>query len=646
MTDPREDLAQFTFLSKYARYRPELKRRETYTEACQRVMAMHRRHVGDKIPEKTLKQIEDALINREILGSQRNMQFAGAAIERINLRGYNCSYSFFDRPEFLPEAVWLLLCGCGVGFSVQRHHVAKLPRLLQPREVFGPESVHVIADSIEGWAEAFRALFSSYVDGTDRIRFDYSQVRPEGASISTSSAKAPGPKPLRDSLEACRKLLEVVVERGGDLRPIDAYDLVMHAVSCVRAGGVRRSATIALFSPDDAAMAQAKTGDWFSENPQRRLSNNSGVLVRATADRATFDEMMRSTREFGDPGVYFTSSTEHGTNPCGEIGLHPVDDQGRSGWAFCNLTSINFASCKTDRDFKVRCWLAGVLGTIQASYMDTGYLGDVTRSIMERDALLGVSLTGMADNPEMAFSGELLQSGAEVVNRANRDHAALLGINSAARTTCVKPEGTGSLVLKCGSGITPLKARRFLRYVEGGKITDPLVQHMLKFNPGAVERSAYNPDEVKLVFPIEIDGDCWTQDETSAVDHLEKVRLVQQNWVVPGTNRGDLTHNVSNTIVVGEDEWGDVEEHIWQHRADYGGIALLGASGDYDYPQAPFVRVPEEDEVGHPRAEKARAVWHALRATWTAVDWSALVEEEDQTAGIEVVACAGGACLI
>ena len=818
-TDPRQTLAQYVFLSKYARYRPDLQRRETYTEAVDRVMDMHYRQVGDRLPTEMLQQIRTALVKQQILPSQRTMQFAGPAIERIHLRGYNCSYGHFNRMSFLSEAVWLLLCGCGVGFSVQRHHVAQLPALQQPSGTW----THLIGDSIEGWADAFAVLFESYLpDSRGRIRFDYSRIRPEGAALSTSSAMAPGPKPLRDALDACQVLLDRVAADGGVLRPIDAYDLVMHAASCVRAGGIRRSATIALFSPDDVEMAQAKTGDWFDNNPQRRLSNNSAVLVRKTASRQAFDALIESTQQYGEPGFLFVDDAEDGTNPCqpgfatvltpdgvrtfddidvgskiwsesgwttvvrkwstgikpvksyrttsgvfigtdnhrvvqrgvktpvcesegldclegppsllqgwsveavvdglmigdgmnhragggpllcvgagakprkvtydivavdplgehevfditvdndthtywtggvnvancGEISLQPTIDE-ESGWAFCNLTSVNVAACRDQADFLEACIDAGRLGTIQASYQDMGYLnraGDASARIMARDCLLGVSLTGMADNPDIAFDYDLLRAGADMVRLANLQVAALLGINAAARLTCVKPEGTGSLVLGVGNGIHPHHSRRYLRYVEGGKATDPLVRFLARHIPDAVVQSAYNPEEVKLVFPVDLgEGPLWLKQDTAAVDHLIKVARVQESWVAPGTTRGTTTHNVSNTVQVGPDEWSHVADTIWRGRDTYAGVALLGRSGDLDYPQAPFVAVLTGDEIraqygdDPERMAKAAAaadLWTRLRAAWVDVDWRNCSESEDQSAGVEVVACAGGACQI
>lgn len=658
--DPRDTLADFIVASKYARHRADLGRRETYDEAIDRVMAMHRRKFGPDFTDD-LAQIEQALKDRRILGSQRNLQFAGPGVERINLRGYNCSFSYADRSHFFAEALWLLLCGCGVGFSVQKHHVAKLDPLFQPHD--GTHRTHRVRDSIEGWADALDDLMRSYFKHGHReiVYFDYSEIRLEGSPISTSSGKAPGPKPLRDSLESIRSILNRVERTTGRLRPIDVYDIVMEAASCVRAGGIRRSATICLFSPDDEEMTKAKIGEWLKTHPNRRLSNNSALLLRnAPESKAYFERLIQSTREMGEPGFSFTDDLEYGTNPCHEISLYPTyhlpDGSKVTGWAFCNLTSVNIAACDSPSDFHEACVAAAKLGTFQAAYQDTSYLGEVTRRIMDRDALLGVSLTGFADRPEIGFDGLTLETGAVDAVRANQHLAARLGIRAAARVTTVKPEGTGSLVVKAGNGIHPHHARRYLRYAEGGKMTDPVVAFMAKHIPEAVVPSAYAADEYKVVFPIDLgDGYLWTKDRTNPLSHLEKVKLVQQAWVNNGTVRGKTNHYVSNTVVVKPDEWDSVKDWIWANRADIGGISLIGSSGDLDYAQAPFVEVLDDDQMhekyGHDperlaKAKEAAALWHRLREVWVAVDFSQMTESEDGTRPLDEVACAGGACLI
>lgn len=801
---PRKDLQTHTLLSKYARFLPEQRRRETHREANKRTIDMHRRRFGPE-HDDTMSWLLDELDAEHILGSQRSLQFAGPAIERISARLFNCSASFFDRPRFLAEAVWLLLCGCGVGFSVQKHHVAKLPKLRGPRG----RRKHFVDDSIEGWADSFDALFQSYIHGAAKIDFVYDRVRPEGSPLSTSSAKAPGPKPLADALENVRRVFDrVVFEQDGVIRPIDAYDIVMHAAMCVRAGGIRRSATICIFSPDDVEMRDAKTGNWFAENPQRRLSNNSAMLVRATTTREEFAALMSSTKQFGEPGFYFSDSTEIVPNPCihpdemiltpdgykrigdlvgqeievltdnrivdintnnlmnegvttrktsavkltqrnakvykvttvlgktiratanhtfpvvgqarkrldelqlgdtlllrdpysehspeayervasiefdcisdvyclnepvtnsivvngivtgqcVEIALDPVDHKtGETTFAFCNVTSVNCAGVEDELDFQSRVEAATVLGTYQAAYTDFAYLGPAAERVAKRDALLGVSLTGMADAPSWIFDPDVLREAANRAVITNLQTAWVLGINPAARVTTVKPEGTGSLMLGVGNGIHPHHSRRYLRHVEGGKWNDPIVKFMLQHVPMAVVQSAYNPNEVKLVFPIDLgDGELWLKGDTEALDHLAKVATVQKEWVQTGRTRDDAHHNVSNTVVVKPHEWDDVEDYIWNNRDVFAGVSLLGSFGDLDYPQAPFVEVlpkaeaeakygPDPERLA--KATEVRRQFEDLVAAWPkdGIPWGEFVEDEDASAGTEILACAAGGCAI
>jgi hypothetical protein len=794
--DPRNDLAEHTFLSKYARFLPTEGRYETYDEACKRVVDMHRTKYlawdsgvdfeGRMKLSKALDEIEVALKAKKILGSQRAMQFGGKAILDKNIRQYSCSYTFLDRPEAFSEIFWLSLCGCGYGGSIQKHHVDKLPTLKRPQSSYK----HVIEDSIEGWADAVHALVSAFFYCTSMPRFDYSQIRPEGAPLSSSSATAPGPKALRHQLNLAKKHLLKCLKRSPKMRPIDVLDLLLIVLESVRAGGIRRVAGIILFDKDDMAVAHAKTGAWLKKTPHRRLSNNSFMLVRNDCTIEEFKKAMEPTRFMGEPGIFLSKSKEHGTNACqpgfatvltkkgieefddinigsviwskdgwvnvvnkqktgtrrvyeyttspstsfigthdhkviqkgerievarawyidsfpnrestetvpwsilrtdflgvfdvyeitvdgpshtywtngcdvsncAEIGLEPtLHDTGETSISFCNLTTVNVAACETDLEFAEMCRLASILGTLQAGYMDVGYLNkhsSAHRRVLERDALLGVSLTGMADNPDIAFDELLLQEGVEVCRKANAECAEIIGINHAARITCVKPEGTGSLVVKASNGIHPHHSRRYIRHVEGGREDLPINVFLKSQIPEMVVPSAYKKGEVCLRFPIDLgEGHLWLKKDTPALKHLDLVKRVQQSWVVPGTNRGDLTHNVSNTIQVQPHEWDDVEDYIFHNRESFAGVSLLGASGDLDYPQCPFVEILDDDEIevkyGNDPERKAKAKeyqveFERLTTAWYSaggIDWSKFRTDENNEAGAEVVACAGGACL-
>ncbi len=606
------ELQDYVFTTKYARWDQARGRRETYPEAVERVIAMHRRRYADRGVDAEIDVARDAMLDRLVLGSQRALQFAGPAVEDKHARLYNCTVSHCDRPRFFQEALWLLLCGCGVGFSVQRHHVGRLPGLARPS---GPPEVHVVADTIEGWADALGALLSSYLTSDAPflhlcgrpVELDFSRIRPEGAPLRSGSCRAPGPAPLQRSLACIRALLERRLAAEGSptrLRSIDCYDIVMHASDAVLSGGVRRSATICLFSPDDDEMAAAKTGDWFMHDPQRARSNNSAMLLRESTPRARFDALMTKVREFGEPGFVWADSTEIMYNPCCEIGMWPVDpDSGASGWHFCNLCEINLKACGDRATFARAVRAAAILGTLQAGYTDFAYLGPVTERIVRNEALLGVSMTGMMDNPVIAFDPALQCEMARLVLDVNAAIAARIGINTAARATCVKPAGTTSAILGTASGIHAHHARRYFRRVQANRAETPL-RFFAGHNPRAVEPSVWNPNgtDVVLTFCVEVPEAARTANEVGALELLRHVELTRRNWVEAGRRSERcaapwLSHNVSNTITVLDREWPAVADFIWEHRTALAGVSLLPSGGDLDYPQAPFCAVWTAAEI-------------------------------------------------
>lgn len=521
----------------------------------------------------------------------------------------NCIASYCDRLRFFQECFWLLLCGCGTGFSVQKHHVAKLPKFSSTwldSDHMHPRKVFVIPDTIEGWADALGVLLSSYFeDGVFpewegyNVAFDYSLIRPEGSPLASSSGKAPGPKPLQTALEKIITLLNICLANGQErLRPIDAYDIIMHASDAVLSGGVRRSATICLFSPYDMEMATAKVGNWFIDNPQRGRSNNSALLVRDETSKETFATLMEFVREFGEPGFVWADSTELVVNPCVEIGMYPVDIETMlTGWQACNLCEINGKKCKTEQDFAIAARAAAIIGTCQAGYTDLKYLGETTKRILEREALLGVSITGMMDNPEILFDPNIQRKMARLILKTNEEVASKIGINPCARATCVKPAGTTSCILGTASGIHPHHATRYIRRSQANYLEPPL-QFFKKFNPFAVEKSVWSAngtDEV-ISFCIEVPKGAKTKNELSALKLLEYVKLTQENWVSAGRRpercAADwLCHNVSNTITVREEEWPEVTAYIYNNRRHFAGVSLLPITGDKDYPQAPFTAI-------------------------------------------------------
>ena len=964
-------LQEYIRISKYARYIPEKGRRETWEEQVNRVFEMHERKFGstlDSIREE-FEFTKKMVMQKRILGSQRALQFGGDPILTKNSRLYNCSASYCDRPKFFQESMYMLLCGCGIGFSVQKHHIEKLPTI---KNRLTDVSEYVIPDSIEGWSDAIGVLMSSYFCGTvpfpeyqgKVVNFNYSQIRPAGSPISSGS-KAPGPDGLRLALNNIEKLLERALKLGNKLRTIDCYDIIMYASDAVLSGGVRRSATLCIFSPEDDDMINAKVGPWMRDNPQRGRSNNSALLIREETTKETFSKLMQSVKEYGEPGFIWSDNKEtlfnpcvtkdtmittdrgvksvadligkkfiaivdgkaypstdmgffytgnkpiyeittkegytvkatenhkflvmNGTNKiwkelsdisigdkiiinnhnniewdghgskeegwllgslygdgtlckskntayldywgdsrfdmqeyaikclnradligshnitggdqiarvgkkrlgssklyalaneygisdsgkyitndmietasseftagfmrgwfdadgsvqgnhikgssirlssvninelhiaqrilnrlgiyskiytnrrregynkmpngigglknyyckatnelvisnhsmsvfrdrigfteqskinrlntvlnnykrkmnadkftarltsktlvgnedvydctintihafdannfyahnCCEISFYNYDDNDKSGWGVCNLTEINGKKCKTKEEFYECCRAASILGTMQAAYNTFSYLGKVSENIIKRDALLGVSITGMMDNPDIIFNPTIQKHGAKIILDENERIAKLIGVNVCTRSSCIKPSGTASCILGTSSGIHPHHARRYFRRVQANILEEPL-KYFTKFNPTAVESSAYNNTDNVITFLCEVPDGAKTKNSVDAITLLETVKLTQQNWVEAGTRHEKntktswLRHNVSNTINVKDDEWDIVETYIYKNRKWFAGISILPMSGDKDYPQAPFTAIYTPHEL-------------------------------------------------
>jgi hypothetical protein len=880
--DVYDQLAAYTLIARYAGYNKEEKRRETWEEQIERVFKMHRVRYFKELQQTELSDIvsqtKRLILDKKILGSQRALQFGGPSVLKKNSRIYNCAATYVDRPRVFQEALFTLLTGVGLGFSVQLHHIAKLPKIAS---VGAEVDTYVIPDSIEGWSDALGVLLRSYfVEGTcnpsmrsqntafmknnekffgKTVVFDYSEIRPAGSDISHIGGKAPGPDGLRASIEKIRMILEKAVVNGR-LNSIECYDIMMHASDAVLSGGIRRSATLCLFSLDDTLMIKAKTGNWFTDNPQRARSNNSALLLRDETPEDKFMNLIESVKQFGEPGIIFADSTESLFNPCVEIQLYAYDKDGNSGIQFCvsgdtnlvtrsgittiknaigksidiwngvnwsstvpvltgndktlfrvkfsdgshldctgnhrfscsvgegseyieittdeilsqstktkekfyvpspnvkpdecvgirtleveglgydvaqavyptgnyegacgiykktsameeqlesinsmmsenfagrnafltgwgkinptddyftcgcfevatalqllvtslgnssqimsnddgtcnlvimsddyrqhivsvtellgkhdtycleehtrhmclfnnvmtkqcNLSEINMGNVTSPEDFYERCRAASVIGTLQAGYTEFAYLGKVTKSIVEREALIGVGMTGMMDTPDISFDPAVLREGARIVKDTNKQVAALLGINQAARTTCVKPAGSTSCILKTASGIHPSHSKRYLRRVQSNKVEGPL-NFFKDINPQAVEKSVWsaNGTDDVITFLCKAPEGAITKDDITAVEFLEKVKTVQINWVAEGTNKHIcvkpwLCHNTSNTIMVRPDEWTDVASFIYSNRRSFAGISMLPSSGDMIYQQAPFQAVLTHNEI-------------------------------------------------
>lgn len=606
-------LSDYTIYAKYARYNSEKKRRESWDEMVDRVFDMHFRRFESHINRSGVLR-DDILFAKQqvkkkrVLGAQRILQFGGEPIFKHNAKVFNCSFGYIDRVAAFQESMYLLLCGCGVGFSVQYKHTNKLPDI---RKVSSNVAVFTPEDSIEGWADCVGVMMSSYFTENatfpeyngKTIKYDFSNIRPEGALIA-GQFKAPGPDGLSAALEKVRQVFEDRLAKGENrLHPIDVYDIIMHFSNAVLSGGVRRSATICLFSKNDQEMMNSKTGDWFIKNPQRARSNNSVLLVKDQVTKEEFSKIIESTKQFGEPGFVFADSEDCGYNPCVEIGLYPQTADGRSGWQFCNLCEINGKFCDTEEKFLQACRAAAIIGTLQAAYTDFKYLSPETKQITDQEALLGCSITGIMDNPEILLNPEIQRKGAKEIKKVNEKIARIIGINVAARTTCVKPAGSTSCVLGTASGIHPHHAKRYIRRVQANYLEFP-VQKFQEINPLAVEKSVWSSSGTDMVisFLCEVPKGAIVKNNLKAVELLEKVKTTQQNWVEYGTNKDlcnlpALRHNVSNTITVKDDEWDEVRDYIFANRKWFAGISLLSGSGDLDYPQAPFATVLNAKEI-------------------------------------------------
>jgi len=614
MTNTQQLLSDFKFYSSYSKFKKEEERMETWEESIDRVMQMHYKKYKNSITTELQEYLDFATKlykEKRILGSQRALQFGGDSILKHEMKQFNCLVSYCDRIEFFKEAMYLLLCGCGVGFSVQTCHIEKLPMIGKRLEGV---KTFLIEDSIEGWADAIGVLLASYTLSDSkfqqyygyRIDFDYSNIRPKGASIS-GGFKAPGHEGLKNSLTKIQELLDREINGNVQipLKSIIAYDIVMYMADAVLSGGVRRSATICLFSATDNDMLNAKTGDWYIKNPQRGRSNNSVILIRDKTSKELFSKIMESVKSWGEPGFVWSTNEDIIYNPCVEIGMTPyyIDDQNNkiSGWEGCNLTEINGSKCNTEQEFYDACKASAILGTLQAGYTDFKYVTDITKKIFDREALLGCSITGFMNNPTILFNPNIQKKGAEIIKETNKIIANLIGINQAARTTCVKPSGNASVILGTASGIHGEHSKKYFRNVQVNK-EEELGKIIKTLNPKMVENSLWsnNNSDWVISFPINSKEGSIYKKDLYGVKQLEYVKLTQQNWVEYGTNYElcvdkNTRHNVSNTIVV--DDWDEVENYIYQNKEWFAGISLLGMTGDKDYAQAPFTEVIDTEEI-------------------------------------------------
>jgi ribonucleoside-triphosphate reductase len=607
MQQGKKFLSELKLHSDYFKWNDTLNRYENWGEAIDDIINGHERKYKSQLEslQPYLEEARESMKDMLVLASQRNLQFRYEQIIKHNARMYNCCVTYCDRPDVFGKSLYVLLCGTGLGISVLKKFIDKLPKI--EKRTNGTKTF-VIDDSIEGWAEALNVLMSSYYQ-TDApieeyqgyiIHFDYSKIRPQGSYLS-GGFKAPGPDGLKQSLERIESLIENWIEKEGtSFRPILAYDIIMHSADAVLSGGVRRSAVSIIVDREDDEMINAKVGDWRKQNPQRARSNNSVLLVRGTFTEEYFKWLMNLNQGANDIGFVFGTSDDDLFNPCFEIKFIAKLPDGRSGFIFCNLNEINASLCKDEKTFYKACRNAAILGTLQAGYTDFPFLGSATEELVRGEALLGVSITGWMTQPFL-FNEEILKKGAEIVKQVNEEVANIIGINPGARCTTVKPSGNSSVILGTSSGIHPEHSKRYFRVMQLNK--DANTAKWLKENmPEILEESLWsaNNTDYCVFVPIENTDKTIYKEDMKGIKHLELIKLVQNSWVEYGTRPErsydpKLRHNVSCTVII--DDYDKIGEYLFTNQNYFGAVSFLSDFGDKDYTQAPFTSILNTQEL-------------------------------------------------
>jgi len=608
-------LSKITVFSKYAKYLPEQKRRETWDEIVTRY---------EKMMIKKYPKLEEAILrsailirNKKVLPSMRALQFAGPAMEVNNARGYNCAYHPVDSIYAFSETMFLLLGGSGVGYSVQKHHVEQLPAITKP----GKKRNYLIEDSIMGWADAVKVLIKAYLEGGFMPSFDFRAIRHKGARLITAGGKAPGPEPLKICLAHVQAILDRKQE-GDKLSPLECHDMLCYIANSVLAGGIRRSAMISLFSHDDEEMVTCKYGNWWELNEQRGRANNSAVLERGSVTEEEFYSLWKRIEASGsgEPGIYWTNNKDWGTNPCCEIGLRP--------YQFCNLCEVNVSDITSQEDLNDRVGTAAFFGTLQAGFTDFHYLRPIWQKTTQKDALLGIGMTGIGSGEILKYDLDIAANTAKVMNSMISE---VIGINEAARVTCIKPSGTTSLVLGTASGIHAWHNDYYLRTMRFNKNED-IASYLIVNHPELCEDDVLRPaDTVCVRIPVKAPENSILRTET-AIDTLERVKRFSLEWIKGGHINGDNTHNVSATISILEDGWKEVGDWMWENRDVYNGLSVLPAF-NHTYKQAPFEDISKEE-------------YEKRISTIQSIDLTKVTELDDTVDFGQVAACAGGACEI
>ena len=610
-------LSEITVYMKYAKYIPELNRRETWEELVTRNKQMHQKTYPHLVDE--IEKAYEFVYAKKVLPSMRSLQFGGKPIEISPNRIYNCAYLPIDDHRAFGEAMFLLLGGTGVGYSVQKHHVEKLPEIHKPN--LKKTRRYLIADSIEGWADAVKVLVKSYFTGGSSFAFDFSDIRQKGARLVTSGGKAPGPQPLKECLIKLQGILDAK-EDGDKLSPIEVHDMVCHVADAVLAGGIRRAALISLFSADDEEMIACKSGNWWEINPQRGRANNSATLMRHKLTKEFFMDLWKRVElsGAGEPGIYLTNDKDWGTNPCCEIALRPFQ--------FCNLCEVNASDIESQEDLEERVKAAAFIGTLQAGYTSFHYLRPIWQRTTEKDALIGVSMTGIGSGVVLGYD---MKAAAKTVKIENERVANLIGINRSARTTTVKPAGTTSLALGTASGIHAWHNDYYIRRIRVGK-NEAIYSYLATNHPELVEDEYFRPHDTAVIsIPQKAPEGAILRTE-SPFALLDRIKKVHLEWVKPGHRSGNNTHNVSATVSLRDDEWDLAGEWMWTNRDHYNGLSVLPYNGG-TYTQAPFEDCTPE-------------TYDAMMKSLHNIDLSNVIELDDNTDLSGELACAGGACEI
>jgi len=608
-------LSDITVYMKYAKYIPELQRRETWNELVTRNMQMHIKRYPQL--EEEIRENYEFVYGKKVLPSMRSMQFAGKPIEISPNRIYNCAFAPIDDYRVFAEIMFLLLGGTGVGYSVQQHHIDQLPEIRKPSA--DKTRRFLVGDSIEGWADSISVLVKAYFLGGSKPVFDFRDIRAKGARLITSGGKAPGPQPLKECLIKLEGIFDAK-KNGDKLKPIEVHDIVCHIADAVLAGGIRRAALISLFSATDENMISCKSGAWWESNPQRGRANNSAVLMRHKITKEYFLDLWKRIEASGagEPGIYLSNDKDWGTNPCCEIALRP--------YQFCNLCEVNVSDVVDQDDLNKRVKAAAFIGTLQASYTDFHYLRPIWQRTTEKDALIGVSMTGIGSGAVLNLD---MKTAAKGVKEENKRVAEILKINSSARCTTVKPAGTTSLALGTSSGIHAWHNQYYIRRVRVGK-NEAIYSHLAANHPELVEDEYFRPHDTAVIgIPQKAPETAIFRTE-SPIQLLERVKKVHSEWVKPGHRTGSNTHNVSATISVREHEWKAVGEWMWENKEFYNGLSVLPFDGG-SYIQAPFEDCTKER-------------YDELMKTLHDVDLSKILEIEDTTDLSGEIACGADGC--